>query len=65
MPLFQLVPTHWAELLHITASHDLLMAEHTLHTVGGGGKGAQDGKYKKKEEEKIEKKKSSENMNNK
>ena len=47
MSSFQLVPTRGAELLWITASHDLLLAEHTLHTVGGGGKGAQDLKYKK------------------
>ena len=45
--LFQLIPTRGAELLWITSSHDLLLAEHTLRPVEGGGRGAQDWKYKK------------------
>ena len=47
MSLFQLVPTRGAELLWMTASHDLLLAEHTLHTVGEGERGHKLG-YKRK-----------------
>ena len=39
LSLFQLVPTRGAKLLWISASHDLLLAEHTLHTVGEGERG--------------------------
>ena len=53
MSLFQHVPTFGAELLWITASHDLLLAEHTLHTVGEGERGCNIQNYKKVNFEKM------------
>ena len=47
MSLYQLVPIRGAELLQVTASHDLLLAEHTLHTVGEGERGHNMGNTRK------------------